>query len=385
MGPTNASSALCLRIAIACSGLGHVHRGIESWASDLAGALTSHGINVTLFGGLTGGGIHALPTLRRDEPVGRNLGRLCRSIGGWRIGLGSAYNFEQITFGLSLLLRIRHDYDIVHVQDPVLAWMMERAYRRGISRAKVVYANGTNEPVAFSRRFSNLQILTPQLARAYEPPVFPASRLHVIPNFIDTTVFSPGDQAAARAALDLPQHATIVLCCAAIRRFHKRIDKLVREFAESGLAGQGVTLVVAGARESDTASIIAEGGALLGEKVRFLVDVPREKMPKLYRAADSFILPSDHEMFGIVVLEAMACGLPVVCNDTESLRYVAGPGALYRDLMRQGGIAAAITSVLQPETKCALARNARPHVQKMFSVTAVVERICQMYQTVAET
>src|SRR5664279_5454245 len=102
-----------LRIAIACSGLGHVNRGIESWACDLAQGLTRYGIDVTLFGGRTEGAIRGLPTLRRDEPVGRILGRFCRNMGGWRIGLSSAYNLEQATFSLSLLRHIRRDYDIV--------------------------------------------------------------------------------------------------------------------------------------------------------------------------------------------------------------------------------------------------------------------------------
>jgi glycosyltransferase involved in cell wall biosynthesis len=372
------------RIAIACSGLGHVHRGIESWAFDMAQGLTLHGIDVTLFGGRTEGPVQGLPTLRRGEPVGRMFGRLARHIGGWRIGLGSAYDLEQATFAVSLLRHIRRDFDIVHVQDPRLAWLLEAANRNGLSRAKVIYANGTNEPVSFARGFSYLQILTPQLARAYQPPVFPAGRLFVIPNFVDTAVFAPGDRNAARADLDLPQDAAIILCCAAIRRFHKRIDVLVREFAGSDLADENAILVVAGAREADTDAIVAEAHALLGERVRFLIDVPRRRMPRLYQAADSFILASDHEMFGIVLIEAMACGLPVICNDAESFRYVSGPAGLYGDLMQPGGIAAALRAMSRSDTRCRLALNARRHVQDTFSVAAVAGQVCAMYQTVAE-
>jgi glycosyltransferase involved in cell wall biosynthesis len=371
------------RIAIACSGLGHVHRGIESWACDLAQGLARAGTDVTLFGGRTRGSIHGLPTLRRGEAAGRLLGALLRNLGGWRVGLGSAYDLEQASFAVALLWHIRRGYDIVHVQDPRLAWLLEAAHRHGWSCARVIYANGTNEPVSFARRFSYLQILTPQLAQAFAPPVFSAAGLFVIPNFVDTAAFTPGDHADARAELNLPQDGTIILCCAAIRRFHKRIDQLAREFALSGLADQGAILVVAGAREADTDAVIAEAQALLGDKVRFLVDVPRERMPRLYQAADAFVLASEHEMFGIVLIEAMACGLPVICNDTEGFRYVVGSAGLYCDLMQSGGIAAALRSMWQSDTRCRLAGNARRHVEERFSVAAVVGRVCAMYRDVA--
>jgi 1,2-diacylglycerol 3-alpha-glucosyltransferase len=371
------------RIAIACSGLGHIHRGIESWASDMAVGLLRRGAHVTLFGGRAGGLVRGVATLRRGELLCRTLGALVHKIGGWHIGLDSAYDLEQATFAIALLWHLRHDYDIVHVQDPLLARLLEAAHRSGVCRAKVIYANGTNEPLAFARRFAHLQVLTPELARAYRASMLCAAHLHVIPNFVDTTLFVPGSRRSARAALGLPQDAMIILCCAAIRRHHKRIDQLVREFATSGLVDQAAILVVAGAREADTDAIMAEGRALLGDKVHFLLNVPRHKMPQVYQAADIFVLASDHEMFGIVLIEAMACGLPVICNDVEAFRYVVGPAGLYRNLTRPGGIADAMTEMLNPDIRSALAQHARQHVQEKFSMTSVIRQVCHMYHIVS--
>ena len=56
--------------------------------------------------------------------------------------------------------------------------------------------------------------------------------------------------------------------------------------------------------------------------------VPDEDLPGLYSAADLFVFPSLYEGFGLPVLEAMACGTPVVCSDTSSLPEVAGEAAL---------------------------------------------------------
>ena len=168
----------------------------------------------------------------------------------------------------------------------------------------------------------------------------------MIPNFIDTARFTPGGRSAARAALGLPQEPLIVLCCAAIRRDHKRIDYLLREFAAAAFApGREVLLIIAGSRETDTDDVMAMGRALLGERVRFIVDLPRQQMPTLYQAADVFVLTSLFEMFGIVLIEAMAAGLPVICHDEPNFHYVCGPAALYADLRNETGLAAVLPKV----------------------------------------
>src|SRR5262249_39789493 len=147
-----------------------------------------------------------------------------------------------------------------------------------------------------------------------------------VPNSINLDIFSASDRAVARQRINLPADALIVLCAAAIGRYHKRIDYLIREFAAfvEGYAGAAF-LVIAGGRQPDTDALIALGRELLGERVLFLVDLPRNQMPQLYSAVDLFVLPSLFETFGIVLLEAMATGLPIICNDTPTFRYVVGP------------------------------------------------------------
>src|SRR5438270_747300 len=70
-----------------------------------------------------------------------------------------------------------------------------------------------------------------------------------IPNFTDTDVYSPGDGAALRGELGIPPDALVVLSVAAIKRSHKRVDHLLREFAALRAARPElpVWLVVAGA------------------------------------------------------------------------------------------------------------------------------------------
>jgi glycosyltransferase involved in cell wall biosynthesis len=90
---------------------------------------------------------------------------------------------------------------------------------------------------------------------------------------------------------------------------------------------------------------VAELG--LADEVIFTGPVPDEHLPAFYRGADVFAFTSLHEGFGIVLLEAMACGTPVVTSASSSLQEVAGDAALLvRDLLNPEEWADAIGQVV---------------------------------------
>jgi glycosyltransferase involved in cell wall biosynthesis len=361
-----------------------VQRGIESWAADLAGALRRAGTDVTLYGGGINGpaGMVVLPALRRTGTAARSLANGLRHLRAWRYGLGSPYDVEQTSFSFALWRRVRHDYDILHVQDPLIALWLQNAHSNGWSRPRVIYANGTGEGARVMRRFSYLQLLTPTMAEGWAVESPGGQTVFTIPNFVDDTRFCPGDQSAARSRFGLPGDCTIVLCCAAIRRYHKRIDVLLAEFARAVGDRTDILLVVAGGREADSNEIMVQGTALLGDRVRFFPDVPRDAMPDLYRAADIFVLASLHEMFGIVLLEALASGLPVLCNATQDFRAIVGPGGLYRDLSVFGELASGLADLFNPANRAGLSQAGRAHVHRTYAEDTVTAAIVAMYHSV---
>src|ERR1051326_8075927 len=349
-------------VAIACSGLGHIQRGIEAWASDLAKALRVRGVAASLFAGERTAGAVALPCLRRNSHSSALLADAFRHLGGWRYGFGSTYEVEQTTFAFQLWHRIRRAFDILHVQDPVVASILSRLHRLGLSRPRVIFANGTGERAEMLKRYSAVQHLTPEEARDFALYRPSNQATFAIPNFVDITTFSAGDQGRARQRFSIPHEAFVFLCCAAIRKAHKRIDHLIREFVRFLKNSDAhALLIVAGGRESDSNEIIAMARAVAGDRVRFLVNLPRTEMPDLYRAADVFVLPSLYEQFGIVWLEAMATGLPVICNDVPSFRTIVDGAGLFRDLSTEGALAEALSVMRFSSCREMFAKAARSH------------------------
>lgn len=111
-------------------------------------------------------------------------------------------------------------------------------------------------------------------------------------------------------------------------------------------------LLIAGAKgwkNSPLEKQIARSG-LTEKEVKFLGYVPEEDMPYLYSGASVFVFPSLYEGFGFPVLEAMACGAPVVASSASSIPEVTGDAALLVDSHRPGDLAEAISRIRSDPT-----------------------------------
>ena len=105
-------------------------------------------------------------------------------------------------------------------------------------------------------------------------------------------------------------------------------------------------LVIAGGRGWLYEETLAEAGKY-PDRVRILGFVDDGDLPALYRNAALFVFPSLYEGFGLPVLEAMACGVPVVCSNASSLPEVAGDAALLVDPLDTDGLTMAMARVLE--------------------------------------
>lgn len=375
-----------MRVAIAASGLGHVARGIEAWAADLGRALADRGVAVKLCKG-AGEAVEPFEQVvgcwpREAAETRRLLRALPRRL-SWRFGLGSGYGVEQTTFALRLLRHLRREqFDLLHVQDPLVASIVQRANRLGLVRTKVILGHGTEEPLAFLKKLDYVQHLAPwHLEEAREAGVWKPTWT-AIPNFIDVETFAPTG-ANLRDELGIPADGLVVLTAAAIKRGHKRIDYLIDEFARLRESSPQlpVWLVIAGGWEQETDALVEEGRKRLGDRVRFLVRFPRERMADLYRTGDIFVLCSLKEMMPIALLEALASGLPCLVNRHPVVEWMVGPGGEAIDMATPGALAAACGKYLeQGSTRAASAAEARRHCVENFSRDQVVDQLLAYYE-----
>lgn len=153
-------------------------------------------------------------------------------------------------------------------------------------------------------------------------------RIEIVSPGVDHAFFSPGDQRGARAAVGL-DGGPVLLFVGRIQPL-KRVDVAIRAFA--ALRRSDATLVVVGgASGEDGAAELTRAHRLvrslgLTRQVRFVPPQAHHLLSTWYRAADVVVVPSRSESFGLVALEAAACGRPVVASAVGGLTSLVVPG-----------------------------------------------------------
>lgn len=175
---------------------------------------------------------------------------------------------------------------------------------------------------------ANSQAEASQLERLYGAD---PARVEIVPPGVIHAFFSPGDRGGARAALARfgPLPGPVLLFVGRIQPL-KGLDVAVRALAELDCPS-AVLLVVGGASGVDGQVEVARIEKLaadlgVSERVRFAEPQPHHMLSTFYRAADLVLVPSRSESFGLVALEAAACGTPVVAAAVGGLRTLVEHG-----------------------------------------------------------
>ena len=375
-----------IKVAIAASGLGHVTRGMEAWAESLAGALHKQGADVTLFRGAGPAKNDydvVLPCIKRSSRFAR-VGDALNHVGGWRLGLGSSAQVESFSYGVGLLRHLRKGCDVVHVKQGSLAIFLDRASKLGLLDTPVIFANGQIVDSKTLSRFRYVQHLSSYEKERMADAAGEHGQSYVIPNVVDIEAFCPGDKAEARSVLGLPQDAFIVLTVGALKKQHKRMDHFISEMARVlALQGTGLHFVMAGARDKETAELEEVGRSLLADNLSIFSNLSFEQMPTLYRAADVFVLCSLFEAFGTVMVEAMASGVPVICNTHPIMKWIVGEGGMPTDLQKPGVLAEAVRKYADnPQMREEQGSVGMDRTKREFSLEAVASKTLEMYRDV---
>jgi D-inositol-3-phosphate glycosyltransferase len=304
------------------------------------------------------------------------------------------------------------NYPLIHTNYWLSAWIgLELRKRSQVqlvhtyhSLGAVKYRSIDNLPAIADVRLSvEKQILeeancvvatSPQEQEDMQALVSTLGDIEVIPCGTDTSNFYLMPKTEARDRLGLDPHDKIVLY---VGRFDPRkgIETAVRAFAKmqselSAFRSEKFKFVVVGGSSDDRTDgaerarieqIVREEG--ISDQIIFAGQVGHDLLPFYYSAADVCVVPSHYEPFGLVAIEAMACGTPVVASDVGGLKFTVLPeetGLLVppKDVE---GFAHAIQRILGDEVWARkLRRQASTNVSKRFSWNGVGIQLSDLYR-----
>ncbi len=208
----------------------------------------------------------------------------------------------------------------------------------------------------------------------------PMNRVQVIPCGVNLELFIPYAQQQARMQMGLDVHQPLLLFAGRLDPF-KGPDILLRAAA---MMEEKARIVIVGGSLTDDRDLqnlrVLASELNIEQRVKFLGAQPQHVLPYLYSAADVTIVPSYHESFGLVAVESLACGTPVVATRAGGLTtIVRNDENGYLVPRCPGFFAERLDTILRtPETKKRLQREARRSVLQ-FSWQNVANQMDDVY------
>lgn len=195
--------------------------------------------------------------------------------------------------------------------------------------------------------------------------------------------FRPGDKRTAREEVARRYGITgeFVLYLGRLQA-RKNLTRVVEAFAKVRRAGLRYKLVLAGRQDSLFEPVRARICDLqMKNDVLLPGFLPAEDVPLFYNAAEVFLYPSLYEGFGLPVVEAMACGLPVITSQGSSLEEVAGDAALLVDPLSESSIAGAIQKILEDSALRLRLRKAGLIRSRLFNFDKTARQTMDVYES----
>ena len=242
---------------------------------------------------------------------------------------------------------------VVTIQD-VLAIDFPHLHRRGLDRFKgLYYPHAVRRALRKATRLIVTTAATADRVLAFEPGALP--RLRVIPLAPDSCFKPPDDpDAARRRASSLIGVDAPYMLVVGENSATKRHDIAVRAFA-AVLPPPWRLVLLQRLGTRGPLRRLARGLGLT-DRIVWLRNLPRDDVAALVQGADALIQPSIYEGFGLPVVEAFACGCPVVASDIPALREVAGGGAMLVPPADVNRLAAALCELVgSPDLRRSLA------------------------------
>lgn len=262
-------------------------------------------------------------------------------------------------------------FDILHCLEQEVARVLY-AHRHLFARTpKVLWSNGGAllaadiPPCDFVQEHTEYNLRGSARAKAF-----------VIPHGVDTSRFHPGVVSNFRQQHGIPADAFVVISVGTICYWHKRMDHVIREVAQV----PGAWLVIVGQDSPDAEAIRALGNELMPGRI-VITTLVHDQLPQAYAAANVFALGSLFETFGIVYIEAMAMGLPVICTEHPNQKSIVQEG-VFIDMQQPGQLARALRNT--PAQRLAeLAQRGVEIVKQRYELGSLKQAYLERYASIS--
>jgi glycosyltransferase involved in cell wall biosynthesis len=317
----------------------------------------------------------ALPRRSRSGPLRVTQGRRGLSRLGWALGRAArsagvdALHVQYsapLGYGGPLVVTV-HDLGFLHVPEsfpPGMRVALRVLVRRSVARASRIVTDSE-----FSARDIAARLAVP------------AERIAVIPLAADARFRPlPGEEAAQVLARHGIEPGFVFSLGRLNRR--KNLARLLAAYGRlGGPGGAPPPLVVGGKRDHGVEDVLREAKLSdAGPRVRFTEFIPDDDLPAFYSAAACFVYPSLFEGFGLPVLEAMACGTPVVAASRAALPELVGDAGILVDPESVDELAAGLGRVLGDRALAAdLGARGRERSRR-YSWTETARRTLDVYR-----
>jgi D-inositol-3-phosphate glycosyltransferase len=207
-------------------------------------------------------------------------------------------------------------------------------------------------------------------------------KIAIIPCGVNLDLFKPVDKETARKELGL-DHQKVILFVGRIDPL-KGLEQLLGALTYIEGEKPPLLMIVGGDEHSQEQVQLLQRMAKdlqIEDRVSFVGSVAQDRLPLFYSAADVCAIPSYYESFGMVALESLACGTPIVANNVGGVRYMVSHGEMGRIVSDNSprNLASEISALLrQPEGNGQRIKTRRDRMTE-FSWATIADRILQEY------
>lgn len=309
---------------------GLVYRGVETFVHELSNNLVDLGIDVSVFqsGPKLSGAKYQTTTIKTSLDLDKKNNYL---------PYFGYYSRQSFGFSSQALAKVDKETDIIIPTNG--QWQSLLSKKWAIINHKKMIISGHSGPGLDDRlnlfTFPDVFVTFTDTQLHWANQANPFVKTQKIPNGVDLQKFNPS---IAPLAINLPR--PIILCVAALD-FWKRNDLVIKAVAK--LPTGSLLLVGKGEQQQQLQEL---GDKLLPGRFKIMAVEPKQ-MPSVYRCADLFTFATvPWESFGIVLIEAMASGLPIVTADDPIRREIVGDAGLFVNVQNSLDYAASLKQAL---------------------------------------